>query len=201
MQKEIHTAGEYTLSKGWRWGLCLGLIWILCWGGSGCKKRDKTVRRYQVPKETSPLPVELPTSEQPGYVWDVPQNWTEQPASGMRMATFMIPVSSGEAECSVFELVGQAGGTVENVNRWRRQLGLAADTPESIQAAAVPASGGLGEFSYFRLASEGSEGKAFLVSLMPVDGYTLFVKVACTTGDLAGLEADFLSYCKSIRRP
>jgi hypothetical protein len=118
----------------------------------------------------------------------------------MRMATFIIPVPSGQAECSVFELSGQAGGLVDNVNRWRRQLGLAPETSAAVEAAARTSTGQLGDFSYFRLVNDAAPNKAFLVALLPVEGYTVFVKVACAGADISDLEPAFLTFCQSMKR-
>lgn len=58
----------------------------------------------------------------PGVAWQVPSRWTEEPATGMRIATYGIPApaSGGEAaRCAVYYFgPGQGGGTDANIERW-----------------------------------------------------------------------------------
>ena len=57
--------------------------------------------------------------------WQVPAGWSELPAGQMQVAKFSVP-GQGEKKAEVFVSVfpGDTGGTLANVNRWRRQLGL-----------------------------------------------------------------------------
>jgi hypothetical protein len=58
----------------------------------------------------------------PGVAWQVPPRWVEEPATGMRIATYVIPApaSGGEAaRCAVYYFgPGQGGGTDANIERW-----------------------------------------------------------------------------------
>lgn len=67
-----------------------------------------------------PLAGEPPAD--PGVVWQVPGRWAEEPATGMRIATYMIPApaSGGEAaRCAVYYFgPGQGGGVDANIERW-----------------------------------------------------------------------------------
>ncbi len=67
----------------------------------------------------------------PQFRWSVPPGWETLPAAGMRAASFRV-ADSDETECSLIVLPGGAGGVVANVDRWRKQLGLAEEGPESI---------------------------------------------------------------------
>lgn len=73
-------------------------------------------------------------------VWQTPDGWTERPASQMRLATLVIPTSGEPVELSVIGL-GLAddwdASVVDNVNRWRGQLGLeplTADETDSLES-------------------------------------------------------------------
>jgi hypothetical protein len=117
----------------------------------------------------------------------------------MRLVTFKIPAPHGAAECSVIELAGMAGGTKDNVNRWRRQLELAEVSEQEIAQSAQSASGALGDYQYFTLANPENQ-RAFLAAIIPVGTQTLFVKLACAVPDLAALESDFVTFCSSLER-
>ncbi len=58
--------------------------------------------------------------------WQIPDDWKEQPASAMRLATITIPTSAKPLEISVTALPWTGGddSLLQNVNRWRGQLQL-----------------------------------------------------------------------------
>jgi len=57
--------------------------------------------------------------------WSVPPGWQEQPPSPMLLARFQVAGGDGaKADVNITVLDGDGGGMSENVNRWRRQLGL-----------------------------------------------------------------------------
>ena len=65
-----------------------------------------------------------PDSKEPKISWTVPPSWISLPASGMRYATFHVPVHENLLELSVTPLGPEAGALLPNVNRWREQLEL-----------------------------------------------------------------------------
>lgn len=58
----------------------------------------------------------------PGVAWQVPPRWVEELATGMRIATYVVPApaAGGEpAKCAVYYFgPGQGGGTDANIERW-----------------------------------------------------------------------------------
>lgn len=72
-------------------------------------------------------------------VWKTPDGWTEQGASGMRAATFVIGDPAEKLECSVIALPNDDPSSDEyilpNVNRWRGQLSLSRQTLEEMKAS------------------------------------------------------------------
>jgi hypothetical protein len=53
--------------------------------------------------------------------WKLPESWKEQGASGMRVATLLIPAEEKPIEMSVMTA---SGDVLSNVNRWRGQMNL-----------------------------------------------------------------------------
>src|SRR5688500_16517882 len=87
-----------------------------------CACREEEITAYRIPKGTDApaVPAQREVS------WTVPEGWTEQPASGMRLGSFAVPGREGPAaDMSVVALSGPAGGDLANINRWRGQIGLA----------------------------------------------------------------------------
>lgn len=56
--------------------------------------------------------------------WTVPDGWRQQPGSPTRFATFHIGPEDQPMELTVMPLGREAGSLLDNVNRWRGQLGL-----------------------------------------------------------------------------
>lgn len=69
----------------------------------------------------------------PELVWDNPPGWTELPPNSMRTANLK-PAGHPDAECYLSLLPGGAGGMVDNVNRWRKQMSLPPIDAEAVKA-------------------------------------------------------------------
>ncbi len=66
--------------------------------------------------------------------WQLPEGWQEQPGSGMRAATLLIPANAKPLELSLTPLPwsGAPGELLSNVNRWRGQLQLPATDEQGL---------------------------------------------------------------------
>lgn len=125
----------------------------------GCEKKE-SVQAYQAPKEpaaTQAAPSTLPTSAIPvasvpeksgrGIEWSAPGGWVEDPQPRpMRVATLMVGSGAGRAELIVTRFrAGGFGSMLDNLNRWRQQVGLeplkdeSAVTPEKTTVAGAEA--------------------------------------------------------------
>jgi hypothetical protein len=56
--------------------------------------------------------------------WTLPPGWTAESGSGERRSTLRFGKDDPRLEVSVVRLPADAGGVLQNVNRWRGQLGL-----------------------------------------------------------------------------
>ncbi len=63
-------------------------------------------------------------SEAPSLKWTLPAGWEEVAPGEMRLASFKIKDGAKQADVGVFPLPGMAGRDIDNVNRWRGQVGL-----------------------------------------------------------------------------
>lgn len=81
-------------------------------------------------------------------VWKTPDGWNEEGASGMRAATFTMGAANPPLECSVIGLPSDEPESdeylLDNINRWRRQLGLGSQTIDELKSS--------DEFQQFALA-------------------------------------------------
>ncbi len=84
-------------------------------------------------------PIDTGGQEKP-IQYDVPDGWREEPPSGIRKAAFQITNGDQRAEVTVFEFPDTAGPAMSeplaNVNRWRREVGLAPVDEEGLAAVA-----------------------------------------------------------------
>jgi hypothetical protein len=81
-------------------------------------------------------------SEKPPIKWDVPAGWSPAPASAMRYASFAVEKNGEKADISVVTFPGDGGNDVDNVNRWRQQIGLPAVGAEVLKPMIVPVKAG-----------------------------------------------------------
>lgn len=73
---------------------------------------------------TGMTPAELAAFAE-SFAYELPEGWQKLPASGMRLIDLRLE-SDPTFEVSLVILGGSGGGTLANVNRWRRQVGQAA---------------------------------------------------------------------------
>jgi hypothetical protein len=91
--------------------------------------------------------------------WEVPSGWQEVPGGQFLLAKFQITDASGsQAAVNVSMSVGDGGGLAANVNRWRKQLGLAEWSGPELEQQSTP------------VEIEG--GKATLVDMSGTDART-----------------------------
>lgn len=129
----------------------------------------------------------------PNLLWTKPAAWTEQAGGALRIATFRFT----DGEATIVVLGGSGGGAVPNVNRWREQLGLAAETSENIEKALQTDKAQIGPFRWLRL---NSGERSVLGAIMPAGLETVFVKLSSTKAAAEREEANFLALVRSLRR-
>lgn len=130
-----------------------------------------------------------------GMKWTVPASWTPLAAGQMQLAKFAVPArGSAHAEVTVSVFPGDTGGTLGNVNRWRRQIGVdpvtEADLPQQITLLNPP------DPQAF-LTDQKNNGQQLVAAVVPRKGQWFFYKLL---GDAAavGPEKDaFVAFVKS----
>ena len=73
------------------------------------------------PGAAAPAPTEPDLTADPGVRWTVPKGWLTEITGGMRLATYIVPGATREAdaECAVYYFGPGAGGGVDaNLERW-----------------------------------------------------------------------------------
>lgn len=149
-------------------------------------------------------PKKAQTTGSPRLVWKVPDGWKEEPAAVMRDANFSFG-ENGEGECYVSRLSGDGGGLEANVNRWRKQMGLAEATAEEI--AGLPRRETLGREAVFVQldgdysavgATESKKAQRLLGLIVVVEGGGLFVKMVGPQALVEQNATRFDALCESL---
>jgi hypothetical protein len=85
----------------------------------------KTVR-FEAAATPAPAAASGPTSTSSDSGWKVPAGWKEVAPGAMQNAKFSVPPQNNvTADVTVSIFPGSTGDNLANVNRWRRQIGLA----------------------------------------------------------------------------
>ena len=171
---------------------------------SGARAEDQ-IRSYSVPKElpalapvhSQPMQAMQPASDIPVNTapvsWTLPEGWQQLPPDGVRLGNFSVPgKSGGAAEVAITSFPGEVGTELDNVNRWRKQVGLA------------PVEGGI---TSDPVTVDSSDGKLYdlaggaartIVALVRRNGATWFFKLTGDSGAVNDAKPAFLEFLKSV---
>jgi hypothetical protein len=152
----------------------------------------KTVRyKESAPPSTVATTKEPPSSES-DFKWTVPEGWQQQPAGQMQVAKFSVQKDSSKAEVSVSTFPSDTGGTLANVNRWRRQLGLEAVD----EAGLTPLVLGIPGVAGGQLVDLKNDQKALLGAIVPREGTWWFYKLM---GDAPAVNAEREAFVRFVQ--
>jgi hypothetical protein len=167
---------------------CAAMTLLAALAGAGC--REKAVTYYETPHEERVARAENHTADDGhdhGHAatarleWDTPAAWVEQPASQMRLASYLYTApDGGVADVSVFVFPDAAGGLVANVNRWRGQVGLApvaeADLATTAEATRI-AGQAAWIVDFAGTPADGGAVTRITGAIVPVSGQAWFFKM------------------------
>lgn len=175
---------------------------------AGCGKDD--IRVYQAPKDdpaagvaAAPARPAAP-AERPAAPWVVPDGWEEKPAAGMRVASYGVATADGRsADISVVAMSGDTGGELENVNRWRNQVGLDAAMESDLAGmrSVVPVGGRqvvLYEMAGEKPLLDGKYKARTLAATLPAGEMTVFFKITGEDALVTEQKPKFLAWLKSV---
>ncbi|MCF6284868.1 MAG: hypothetical protein L3K26_06745, partial [Candidatus Hydrogenedentes bacterium] len=138
------------------------------------------------------------------YAWIIPNGWSEEESSPMRLANFKVLEKS---ECYFTVLKGQGGGLARNLNRWRSQMSLEPYSADEI--AALPRKPFFGQDATYAImdgsyagmsGGEGQAGHRLVGLALITDESSYFVKMTGPVGALEGQLENFDLFCASLRK-
>ncbi len=176
--------------------VCVGALLL-----AGCNKDE--VKVYDVPKEqaAAPAPAAAPMASQPmdrapvaPPHWTVPTGWQEVPATGVRVRDLMVPGKDGQkAEVTIIPFPGSVGTEVDNVNRWRREIGLEPVAQENVTSESVQIGSDAGKL--YDLA--GAQNQT-IAAVLVKDGTSWFFKLKGDKAAVVDAKQTFVQFLKSV---
>src|SRR5258708_4394396 len=135
-----------------------------------------------------------------GLTWKAPSTWRQKPAGQMRLASYTIPGDGGEGDLSVTAFPGEAGGLLENVNRWRGQIKLAPlSSTDLLKKMTKSETHGL-QLTVVDMVGEGTTGATrVLGAIVPYAGQTWFFKLTGPDAALASQKGAFADFLKTLQ--
>jgi hypothetical protein len=178
--------------------LFLGGVVILI---SACDRNDQQIKVYRLVKAPSESPIAEKAapinSATPQIKWELPSGWGEGPPSTMRYASFAATEDNGEkVDISIVTFPGDGGSDLDNVNRWRQQIGLAAVDEGELSSIIAPFQGKQINFSTADVIGPDSRTLAAWVRR---EGRSWFFKLSGPKDAVEKEKPKFVKFLQSVR--
>jgi hypothetical protein len=161
------------------------------------------VRNYSIPKEHPPISAaaagaaagaEFAVNSAP-IRWTLPAGWKELAPTAVRIGNFQVPGPAGKvAEVAITSFPGSVGTEIDNVNRWRREIGLTPVGQADISSEPVTIDSNTG-----KLYDLNGKNLRTIVASLPRNGAMWFFKLRGDAGVVADAKAAFTGFLKSIQ--
>jgi len=130
-----------------------------------------------------------------GIHWKTPEGWQELPRTEVRIGNFSIAgPNDKKADIAVTHFPGSVGTELDNVNRWRRELGLQPVDDSSVASEPATVDGAAG-----KLYDLSSDSARTVVADVPRDGESWFFKMRGDKDVVASAKPAFLEFLKSVK--
>jgi hypothetical protein len=177
---------------------------------TGCDRGQ--VQEYRVAKEQTraqTLPAAMPpghpdtaSAAPPAIQYKRPGEWQEIAPGEMRAASFRVSGKDGkQADVSVIPLPGLAGSDLDNVNRWRGQVGLPGVSEAELATLAQPVEiAGQASKLYEQAGANAGSGEKsrILAAITRRDGVAWFFKMTGEDSLVAEQKPAFIEFLKSV---
>jgi hypothetical protein len=142
-----------------------------------------------------------PPAGVPRVKWQLPAGWQELPAGQMRVGYFAIPGPDNQkAEVTIIPLPGLAGTDLDNVNRWRGQIGSGPLTAEELAKTAlkVPIGGGEGQLFDLEGGADKTPRLRMIAAILRREGTAWFFKLTGEDKLVSGQKAAFTKFLETL---
>src|SRR5204863_5842238 len=128
--------------------------------------------------------------------WKTPDGWTEVPPSSMRYASFTAGAENEKIDISVVMFPGEGGSDIENVNRWRQQIGLPPMSEAAVTSQITTLKGGDATFAMVDIAGANARTLAAWVRR---DARAWFLKATGPNAAVEKEKSNFVKFVESVR--
>ncbi|MDB6017844.1 MAG: hypothetical protein JWR19_2333 [Pedosphaera sp.] len=144
-------------------------------------------------KEAAPGQPEAAVASE--FNWSVPAQWKTVAPGQMQVARFAVP-NQGSAKAEVFVSVfpSDTGGTLANVNRWRKQIGLGPVEEKDLASLVAPLDPANPEAILVDMANN---GKRLVGAVVARDGRYWFYKLIGDDTAVTPEKASLIAFAKS----
>jgi hypothetical protein len=161
------------------------------WVGAVCNAQGGS----NVPQSASAIPP-AENSSNSEIKWKAPSGWSEVPPSAMRYASFSAGANENKIDISIVMFPGDGGSDVDNVNRWRQQIGL---SPMSAAAVATQIDSLKSDQMTFSITDIANTNARTLVAWTRRDGHVWFIKATGQNAAVGKEKPNFVKFIESIR--
>ncbi len=152
---------------------------------------------YTAPKDRPAMAAgapNIPVNSSPIH-WTTPAGWDEKPADGIRLGSFAIKSpAGGRAEVAITSFPGSVGTELDNVNRWRGELGMQPTGPDGVTSEPVTVDGIAG-----KLYNLGNDSARTMVAVIMREGSSWYLKLRGDAPAVAAAAPAFMEFLKSVR--
>ncbi len=154
-------------------------------------------------RKTPPATASSSAGAKPPITFAAPQGWKELPKGGpMRVAAFEATSGDQRAETTVIPLGGGAGGVLQNVNRWRDQIGLGPIDDATLESELRHINVAGRAAPYVVLVgpeSAGEKRQSILAVMLERDDRTWFFKMTGSAPLVADQRPAFEEFVRSVK--
>lgn len=151
------------------------------------------LKSIQFPEATTAAPDNASLT---AFNWRVPEGWQKAAPGQMQVAKFV--VEGGDAkksEVTVSIFPNDTGGTLANVNRWRKQIGLEPIDESALKTVVTPLDPNTPDAVLADLANE--NGRRLLGAIVPRGGQWFFYKMLGDAELVAQQREGFIAFANS----
>lgn len=144
-----------------------------------------------------------PDSGTPQLEYETPEGWQPARVGGMRLAAFAVQDGDQQAEVTVIPLGLGAADLLDNINRWRGQIGLpplaAGELDQHTRSLEI--SGAAGTYVVLEGPAEASPRQSILGVILPRENRVWFIKMTGDAALVAREQPRFEQFAQSLRLP
>ncbi len=131
-----------------------------------------------------------------GISWQLPSDWKQVRAAGMRYMTITAP---DNIEIAVFSFPDDVGGLLANVNRWRGQIGLEPITDEQLPQCTSGLKFENGQGTLVDISNPERKSARVLAAVLQGRDTTWVIRMTGTIEPLENLKPAFVDFIRTVK--